>query len=436
MNPIEIGRGKSFKGLATYLLHDPKAETAKRVGWVDSYNLGDGDPEKSWRLMVATAMSADALKEAAGKPKTGAKNTKPVYHYAITWPEEDPATETLQRTAVMESLKVLGFENHQALAVQHIDEPHPHVHVMVNLVNPEDGTTPKLSYTQKKLRKWADKFEEKHGLKITEGSRINEEKRRAGQKVEARRKSRNEYDQAKQEGQDRRLAWLKAQQDDEAKKLQAKHKASQRQRTAQWEELKKGYYARRDALMSARKAEIQRAIAQIKTQKKPQWAAEFRQSRERLERFEKAESGMISRAFNAGKTFVEARKMGVDPMSAVFAATSSHERRLMVEAENQRSEKALATRVRREIAAAIKQIKEGYGEKITGARVRFLDQCADLKKEQTAAISVQKQEWRDYRERRKITHTKMSGKQPTQKRQQAQNQGRGRGFDMKPPGLD
>ena len=34
MNPVEITTGKSFKGLAAYLLHDAgRAATAERVGW-------------------------------------------------------------------------------------------------------------------------------------------------------------------------------------------------------------------------------------------------------------------------------------------------------------------------------------------------------------------------------------------------------------------
>lgn len=67
MNPVEIGTGKSFKGLAAYLLHDPaQAQTSARVGWVQSFNLDDADPDRAWRLMAATAKSADQLKEAAG----------------------------------------------------------------------------------------------------------------------------------------------------------------------------------------------------------------------------------------------------------------------------------------------------------------------------------------------------------------------------------
>ena len=65
MTPVEIGQGKSFKGLAAYLLHDPRIEgeqartSTERVGWVQSYNLDGVGGEGAWRMMAATAMSAN-----------------------------------------------------------------------------------------------------------------------------------------------------------------------------------------------------------------------------------------------------------------------------------------------------------------------------------------------------------------------------------------
>lgn len=124
MTPVEIKQGKSFKGLATYLLHDAKREgeqsrdTTERVGMVQSYNLGDAVGEQAWRRMLATANSANALKEAAGIKKGKAvKNT--VYHYSLNFHPDDPLTPEIQRAAVEGSLKALGLDDHQALAVEH-----------------------------------------------------------------------------------------------------------------------------------------------------------------------------------------------------------------------------------------------------------------------------------------------------------------------------
>jgi len=246
MNPVELDRGQSFKGLATYLTHDPKAKTSERVGWTQSFNLNDADPDRSWRLMASTAKSADALKEAAGVEVKGRKATKPVYHYTLTWSETDQINEALQRNAVRESLQALGLDKHQALAVQHRDGK-PHVHIMVNLIDPETGVSAttaqmqpngkkasKLTNSKRKLRQWANQFEQKHGLEITEGSRINAQKRQEGEKVDARRKPRNVYEQEKGEGKDKRLLWLKTQEKGLAQGLQAENKAAQERFDAKW----------------------------------------------------------------------------------------------------------------------------------------------------------------------------------------------------------
>jgi len=139
MNPVEITTGKSFKGLAAYLLHDAgRAATAERVGWAQSFNLDDANPELAWRLMASTAMSADQLKEAAGiKKGKAAKNT--AYHFSLNFNPKDEPSEEMQRVAVASALKAFGLEKYQALAVAHRDTKHAHVHVMVNLIDPETG---------------------------------------------------------------------------------------------------------------------------------------------------------------------------------------------------------------------------------------------------------------------------------------------------------
>ncbi len=166
MNPVEIGTGRSFKGLSAYLLHDVREEgedlsaTSERVGWAQSFNLAGAAPERAWRLMAMTAMSADDLKAAAGiKKGKAAKNT--VYHFSLNFSPEDRPSEELQRLAVASALKALQLDQYQALAVSHTDKDHQHVHVMVNLIHPEtglsaaskqpDGKPSPLSNSQRKL---------------------------------------------------------------------------------------------------------------------------------------------------------------------------------------------------------------------------------------------------------------------------------------------
>ncbi|PZN93906.1 MAG: hypothetical protein DCF30_21125 [Hyphomicrobiales bacterium] len=105
MTPVEIGRGKSFKGLAVYLLHDPRQEgeqaraTTERVGWVQSYNLDGAGGEGAWRFMAATALSANALKQAAGI-KIGPAPSSTAFHYSINLNPADRPSEEIERLAV------------------------------------------------------------------------------------------------------------------------------------------------------------------------------------------------------------------------------------------------------------------------------------------------------------------------------------------------
>jgi Relaxase/Mobilisation nuclease domain len=56
------------------------------------------------------------------------------------------------------------MENCQAVIVEHTDRPHKHVHVIVNLVNPETGQAVSLSNDAHKLDRWADDYEVSQGV--------------------------------------------------------------------------------------------------------------------------------------------------------------------------------------------------------------------------------------------------------------------------------
>lgn len=218
-----------------------------RVGWSMAMNVSDMAPDKAWQAMSNTAESADLLKEANGTRIGGRKCTKPVYHYSITWPSEDAPSDKLQKLAVKESVKELGLDDHEIVAVQHLDGDHPHVHVMVNLIDPETGMSAstslkqangkkasKLSYGRRRLRKWANGFEKKNRLKITEGSAKNEEKRQSGEKVNARRKSRNVYEREKRERREAMMGWFTKQQTGKGREIGEQQRARQVQSALSW----------------------------------------------------------------------------------------------------------------------------------------------------------------------------------------------------------
>ena len=116
--------GQSFGALGAYLVGDES-----RVGWAETRNMmegmdgGDIDPD---------AVAAEMRDEAAASGVA-----KPVYHVAIAFDPDDHPTEAEVRAAADRTLRDLGLDDHQALVVRHTDQPHAHVHLMVNRIGPD-----------------------------------------------------------------------------------------------------------------------------------------------------------------------------------------------------------------------------------------------------------------------------------------------------------
>jgi hypothetical protein len=156
--------GRGFKGTAAYLLHDKaRARTSERVAWTHTDNLRTDSPQRAWKEMFWTAEHAETLKRESGQSSAGRKAELPVYHLSLSWaPDETPDREEMVSTA-RDALKTLGLDAHQALIVCHNDEPHSHVHILVNRVNPETGVMNRLSRSNIKLSAWALEYEKTQG---------------------------------------------------------------------------------------------------------------------------------------------------------------------------------------------------------------------------------------------------------------------------------
>jgi hypothetical protein len=158
------GRGTSFKGALVYVLHDKDAQSSERVGFVDLHNLATDNPHQAWREMKALCDAADELKQRSGIKATGRKLTRPVYAFTLNWHEADNPDPAHMRETAMDALRALGMENLQAIIAEHTDHPHKHVHVIVNLVNPETGQAASVSNDAHKLDRWADDYEQTWGV--------------------------------------------------------------------------------------------------------------------------------------------------------------------------------------------------------------------------------------------------------------------------------
>lgn len=438
MNPVEITQGKSFKGLSAYLLQDENRDTAERVGWTQTLNLNDAQADQAWRLMLATANSANALKEASGIKK-GKTPVKVVHHFSLNFNPEDNVTPEIMTKAVREALAVYGMEHHQALAVEHTDKAHRHVHVMVNLIDPENGmsgATPvmgedgkkrsKLSNSQRRLSSWAQKFERDHGLNITEGRLANANKRSQGEQVDARRKKRNVHEQEQREkSTDRTRDFLKRKHDDRAKAIQAKSAELKEQSRHEWDALKQSYQAEKSAIKAQMSPAMKERSAEIKELFKPYWADMFKRQRKELQAFEAGDRTTIGRIWHASAVFKE-RALEGDYLGGFVASFSKENRRNIVLKKHDREQAEMGQRLKDQIAQELKVMKFDFDRQFARARSRFSDRCDELKTKQNVSWQEIRDAWQSYNNDRAQAFTR--GKDRQRQITRKVQQGRGRGL--------
>jgi len=171
MIPKIQARGASFKGLAAYLAHEPKAETEKRVAWTHTLNLANDHIPSAVDEMVNTARAAELLKQEAGIRAGGRATENPVKHFSLNWsPEENPTREQMI-SATEDFLAHMKWQEHQAILIAHNDK-HAHVHVMLNAVHPETGLRLDESFERRRAQGWALEYEKERlisGSGVTAG---------------------------------------------------------------------------------------------------------------------------------------------------------------------------------------------------------------------------------------------------------------------------
>lgn len=180
MVPVIAAGGASFQGAFQYYFHDKGAKTRGRVAWTETLNMLTDCVEKAWKVMAYTAKAQARLKVASGQKMTGAKLKKPVFAYSLSWhPEQKPSRDDMKEAA-LDSLKALGLDEHETMIAAHIDEPQPHVHIVVNTVHPCTGLVAKLKRTKRKLSDFAREYQRKEGTMYCPKREENHAKREAG----------------------------------------------------------------------------------------------------------------------------------------------------------------------------------------------------------------------------------------------------------------
>lgn len=202
--------GRSFKGAVAYYAHDKGQATSERLGFVELVNLPvlasenkARDLERAAAVMAWTAMHQDDLrrlyhhKTSPGTPyRTGRKLANPVYSFSLRFAPEDAhkVDDALLRKAAHGALKALGMEACQAAIVQHTDSIPSHVHVLVNLVDPQTGRTVSRSRDFFRLSTFAQKFTREHSLHVIAQREENNARRKRGEIVKHKEIPRAEWE--------------------------------------------------------------------------------------------------------------------------------------------------------------------------------------------------------------------------------------------------
>ncbi len=170
-------QAEAFSRFGDYALHDKgERRTAYRVGFTEILNMEAETPDQAIGQMNA---SFERYREKEAH-KRGRKLQKPLFAYSLSWaPDQNPSREEML-DATQSSLKALRLEGLQTLIVQHLDEPQPHVHVLVNRIE-RDGSRPRrVSFDKIALSHWAEQYERDHGGIRCEQRVRNNELRRDG----------------------------------------------------------------------------------------------------------------------------------------------------------------------------------------------------------------------------------------------------------------
>jgi len=425
MIPDIAKRGASFKGALAYYLHDKKLDgererfTSERVAWTETRNLATNNPEMAGKVMAATAMDADRLKREAGVRNTGRKSDQSVYAYTLSWhPDETPALSRSEMLrAADETIRVLGAEDRQALIVCHTDRPHPHVHVILNRVSPEDGRMLKTGNDRLKLSQWALGYrqargEEHYCPKRAENWDIRLSRHDDQDKLKLWRA---EADQPRSMAEDIKKA--KAANDPKAEKLvsefkkklgklSADGKAMKERHSAEWKDLGKGYKERKAQLYSQADNGIQDAIVNIKHAYRPRWQEIGRKHSRERRAFNEREKRVSGKIRNAIDAVTHARRL--DPESsrgflggAFNYLTSSKKRGEALDRLHKAQVRELSAAQRAEIGAAINSIKSERTALLSSARGSFLSERAALIQRQATDKQQLKTAWRRHGEERK-----------------------------------
>lgn len=417
MVPDVAKTGHSFKGALAYYLHDKRPDgaragpaTAERVAWTETRNLATDDPQAAKAIMIATARQADQLKAAAGIKAGRKATTGAVYAYSLAWHPDEAAT--LDRAEMMRaaesSLKALKADHLQAVIVCHRDQKHPHLHIILNRVDPATGKQHATSNDFRKLSDWAHQYEKERGPIFTpkraENQALREQfaKARAADPQPAKKPA---VDPARPE----KVAPAKPAAADRLKSpaqlIVERAEAMKARHKQEWATLAALQKARRDEIFSRAKQQQAALFAQQKEDMRPQWRDLYKRQRQETRTYEQREKrimGVVQNAFAIARQQRDERgRQDTGFLSMAFNYTVNREARRAAFDGRQAAEKAALMKQAQERAAAnAAVVRAGRGVALDELRDRYAQQRTAQIKRQNEEQKGIRDEWRAYYARR------------------------------------
>lgn len=443
MIPKLISRGRSFKGAAAYLLHDKgRASTNERVEWTAPRNLAGDDPERAWRIMAATALAQNQLKQRAGVKNTGRKSSDAVLHLSLAWHPDE--ADGLDREAMLEAaegaLEALGAGDRQALIVCHNDEPHPHVHVLINRVSPEDGRMLSSSKEKLKLSEWAQSYEDSRGVEYCHKRRVNNAARKRGEYT------RGEKDKARHVHDAEPAPRLKSDPHDpanEARREQARKDAELAALGREMAEhrhraridLEQQHHKKMQEIRQQTARAIQMAVGDLREKYRPAFEAQHRAAVAETRQFEKREKSLLGRVKNALRAIDLGRRVKREDAATketggvikeTFAVvTQEQARRQRIEKSIARQQRKLLADRRRKERQIAREHKVKLKTKERTARREFLVRSEELASQHRTEQAKLRMRWkRRNRERAEVWGRFPAAAQVREQQQQRQRRER------------
>lgn len=401
MVPKLLAKRSHFQGTAQYLLHDIGAKTNQRVAWTEVRNVSSRNAQVAWRVMAATALNQNRLKQQAGIPNTGRKSDLCALHMSLSWhPDEAP---TLNRQEMMRAvntiLRVMGAQEHQCLVVAHNDGV-PHCHVLLNRVHPTDGRILSSSYEKLKASRWAEQYEKERGKIYCEQRVLNNQTRKRRKmargdkdlprhvrdKVHSIKNSKlRQQVLAKHRLQSTRLKQL-------GKSLKEVHAAALTKLKDKYDTIRKQINENTLAAISFNKSQIEAAY-------QPAFTALHYQQQDDMRAFEEREKTYLGRVNNALKSIDIKRVLGVAKQqqpgktAGVKDAFNADARKEAKVAEQKAAKKNLEQEQKRAELKAAKLRRAERAQYLAEAREQYLAEGVSLNAKHTQDLARIKNLW-------------------------------------------